>query len=131
MPIIDKPDDPVLGDDFFLRSASRWYGTGERINLTGAKLYITFKTDPVTQTDATADLQKNSTTHPAIFAPPGITLDPTKGEWAVRIPGEDIETALDPDVEYHIDVKATLSDLQRIRLCNDVVTFTMQVTRSY
>ena len=114
---------PLLGDDFYLMCHAKRTKKGP-LNLTGARIYITFK-DALTDADNVAALQKDSTTNPTYFS----VTDATNGKFEVTVPGADMD-GLTPDIDYYVDVQVITSGGALVTVVNDVVRFDQDVTRA-
>ena len=120
---ITKEANPILGDDFYLICQAKRTKKGP-INLTGAKIYITFKS-ALTDLDAAAALQKNSTDNSSYFS----TTDAAAGKFEVTVPGADVDD-LNADTDYYVDVQVVTSTGALVSVVYDVVRFDQQVTRA-
>jgi len=126
MPVpLTLPDghQPVLGDTFRLYCQVRDSRTGDLVNLTGSKIWLTFKT-ATSQLDAAAALQVNSTDNPTMFS----IL--STGVMRITVPGATMATALTAGVTYYVDVKVKRASGDLDRHLYDEVTFLAQVTRA-
>ena len=120
---IIREANPILGDDFYIICHAKRTKKGP-ISLTGAKIYITFKS-ALSALDAAADIQKNSTDNAAYFS----TTDAAQGKFEVTVPGADIDD-LDADTDYYVDVQVITSGGALVSVVYDVVRFDQQVTRA-
>ncbi len=102
-----SPNDPApvpLYDHLILKCQAL-YTNGSPVVLTGAKLYVTIK-DALTDLDAAALFQKNSTDNASYFSIDSATL----GLYTVEIPAGELATAtLAADTNYYIDTKIITS----------------------
>jgi len=114
---------PILGDDFYLICDAKRVKKGP-LNLTGAKIYVTFKS-ALTDLDAAAAIQKNSTDHASYFS----VTDASNGKFEVIVPGADIDD-LTADTDYYVDVQVITSGGALVSIVRDVVRFDQQVTRA-
>lgn len=99
-PEISK-DDPcpiVLKDALSIKLQALWMD-GRPVDLTGSKIYVTIKA-ALSDLDASAKVQKNSTTNPTY-----VVFDTlTEGRYTVKIPvGELIDGGMTFDTNYYID----------------------------
>jgi hypothetical protein len=119
---ITRRKNPVLGDDFYLVGQAKRTRKGP-LDLSGGKLYITFKT-ALSLADNSATLQKNSTTNPSYFP-----VFDSSGNYEVVVPGTDTDD-FTADTDYYVDVQAITSGGALVTLVYDVVRFDTGVTKA-
>jgi len=120
---ITRDENPILGDDFYLVCQAKRNKKGP-LDLTGAKIYVTFKT-ALTDVDGSAAIQKNSTTNPTYFN----IIDAVAGKFEVIVSGTDTD-GLTADTDYYVDVQVITSSGALVTVVYDVVRFDMQVTQA-
>jgi hypothetical protein len=120
---ITRDANPILGDDFYLVCEAKRNKKGP-LNLTSAKIYVTFKT-ALTLADGSATLQKNSTDHASYFS----ITDATAGKFEVIVPGTDTDD-FSADTDYYVDVQVLTSGGALVTVVYDVVRFDQGVTRA-
>jgi len=120
---IEKVHNPILGDDFDLICQAKQTKRGP-VNLTDAKIWITFKT-ALSDADNAAALQKDSTTNPTYFT----VTDAAQGRFEVSVPGTDIDD-LSADTDYYVDVQVLTSGGALVSVVYDKIRFDQQVTKT-
>ncbi len=100
MGAIKKSRDPVIGESVpFEIVCEKTDGT--RLDLTGATIWLTLKTDPDSQADAAAAVQIETLHEPTQF---GIATPATNGEFTVELSGTNT-AGLTAGTIYYVDVK--------------------------
>lgn len=97
---ITKTRNPVIGETVPLYIVCEM-SDGSRIDLTGATIWLTLKTDPSTQADAAAIIQLDSLHEPTQFS---VDTPATNGVFTVTLSGTNTGT-LTAGTIYYIDVK--------------------------
>ena len=114
-----------VGDDFTvmgIAEQNNLEGGKDRISLSGAKMYATFKSD-LSVADGSAPLQKDSINNPTYF-----TMS-SSGRYTVNIPGADMDS-LTAGTLYYFDLQAITSAGRLVTLCRDTIRFVQDVTKA-
>lgn len=102
MAIIEMERPPVIGETFPMEiTCVRSDDEHSRLDLTGATIWMTLKTDPTTQADAAAALQIDNGANPTQFE---VNIPNTNGVFTATFTATQTAT-LTAGTVYYIDVK--------------------------